>query len=188
MTCPTANMESCDKKCKCVGGPCAGTAYDCADPCDPGSEFNAATCECSPGWTSVRYRIQGTQTLIRYCCNSSPTEGCTACDGSIVPGYPQEDGGNYSEENILLTRAEWDARYSTGVNTSSPCNTYETFATLASTKTWRGPGRRWTSNDGLTSGCDPSAPADAWACVGRCDGNLSASYIDGVENNEYSYG
>jgi len=48
MACPTANMDDCTKKCKCVGGACAGLAYDCADPCPAGSEFNEATCECAP--------------------------------------------------------------------------------------------------------------------------------------------
>jgi hypothetical protein len=46
MVCPTANMDDCTKKCKCVGGPCANRAYDCADPCGVGTEFNAATCNC----------------------------------------------------------------------------------------------------------------------------------------------
>ena len=59
MTCPTADMESCDKKCKCVGGPCAGTAYDCADPCGDLEVFDEASCECvldpPPGYYSVGY-------------------------------------------------------------------------------------------------------------------------------------
>ena len=58
MTCPTADMESCDKKCKCVGGPCAGAAYDCDDPCSAGTEFDAATCSCvstTPAGPYVRF-------------------------------------------------------------------------------------------------------------------------------------
>jgi hypothetical protein len=91
------------------------------------------------------------------------------------------------EEDIIIYRNEWDARYSLGVDTESPCNTYENFATLASAKTWRGPGRRWISNDGLTSGCDLSASADSTSCVDRCDGNLPATFIDGAEVFQYFF-
>ena len=45
MACPTADMNGCNKKCKCVGGPCAGRAYDCADPCN-GGVFIEESCEC----------------------------------------------------------------------------------------------------------------------------------------------
>lgn len=52
MACPTANMDDCTKKCKCVGGACAGLAYDCSNPCGPGIEFNPATCECDDAATT----------------------------------------------------------------------------------------------------------------------------------------
>lgn len=45
MACPTANMNDCNKKCRCVGGPCADTAYNCDDPCSSGI-FVPSTCEC----------------------------------------------------------------------------------------------------------------------------------------------
>lgn len=42
-----ADMQSCDKKKKCVGGPNNGLAYTPGDECPAGLwEFNEATCEC----------------------------------------------------------------------------------------------------------------------------------------------
>jgi len=48
MACPTANMDECNPKCRCLIGDCIGLAYDCGDPCPPGEEFNKETCECEP--------------------------------------------------------------------------------------------------------------------------------------------
>ena len=189
MACPgPADMTTCGRKSRCYFGSCEGVAYDSLDPCPgEGSDFDSSICECVPTWTSIRYKVQGPLTTIAYCCNSTPQGGCSGCDGSIAPGYPVIDNSVFLEEDIVISRVEWEARYSLGVDTASPCNTYENFATLASAKTWRGPGRRWISNDSLTSGCDLSAPADNTACVSRCDGNLTASLVDAAENFEYFY-
>lgn len=45
---PAASMESCDPKCRCNSGPCAGAAFSCGDPCQGTAVFNSATCECEP--------------------------------------------------------------------------------------------------------------------------------------------
>jgi len=59
MPCPIADMDSCLKKCKCVGGACNGAAYNCEDPCGPGFDFDSARCECislyPPGLYEWRY-------------------------------------------------------------------------------------------------------------------------------------
>ena len=47
MSCPVpADMQTCDPKCRCGSGPCAGTAFSCDDPCQGSGKFNPATCEC----------------------------------------------------------------------------------------------------------------------------------------------
>ena len=82
MTCPTADMESCDKKCKCVGGPCAGLAYNCDDPCpDSNEEFNENTCSCDAINKLGLWRWIGS--ITRFCgtsCFSTQPNGTTIID------------------------------------------------------------------------------------------------------------
>jgi len=61
MSCPTADMEKCDKKCRCLVGDCIGIAYSCDDPCPTGYTFNSATCNC---------------------------DGCPQCDEEPLPTCP----------------------------------------------------------------------------------------------------
>jgi len=82
MSCPTVDMESCDKKCKCFGGPCNGLAYDCADPC-PGlyEEFNENTCSCDTTNKLGVWRWIGS--ITRFCgtsCISTQPNGTTIID------------------------------------------------------------------------------------------------------------
>ena len=182
-------VGDCNKKKRCLFGPNEGLAYTPGDECESGYEFNSATCDCESPWETMRYRVEGTKTTMRFCCNASAQEGCpVGCSGEMVPGWPQDDPDVFLEEDIIITRDEWDARYSTGVDTNDGCNTFETFATLASAKTWRGPGIRIIGNgEDFLSSCPPGADitADADACIVRCDGNLSSSYISSYEVIEY---
>jgi hypothetical protein len=87
MTCPTADMESCEKKCKCVGGPCAGLAYDCNDPCGPGFEFDAATCECISELAesfTVYFTEQRHSTQPCVGLDDDPCDGDGACPTDLV--------------------------------------------------------------------------------------------------------
>ena len=74
MTCPTADMQKCEKKCKCLSGDCIGSAYDCDNPCD-GGVFYEETCTCGIpyGNYNIYYR-QDSSGPVR--CND-PTK--TAC-------------------------------------------------------------------------------------------------------------
>jgi len=88
MSCPTADMESCDKKCKCVGGPCPGTAYDCANPCkNVDEEFDASTCQCVGitfcGCGPIRYTVtwDNYRSFASCTTNSSCTASCSQNDG-----------------------------------------------------------------------------------------------------------
>jgi hypothetical protein len=74
MSCPTADMESCDKKCKCVGGPCAGTAYDCYDPCLPDEDWIPSECRCQPQ-TSAVWEWTGTLTRTGFGSTDSIGDG-----------------------------------------------------------------------------------------------------------------
>ena len=112
MACPTANMDDCTKKCKCLGGPCDGLAYDCADPCSAGTQFNAATCDCEQifdcGCTGTQlvvywkafYKERTTscieETFQRTCSgfNSSDLSLTTTVPG-LIPGQDPEWIDNY---------------------------------------------------------------------------------------------
>lgn len=85
MAAPTpGNMENCDPKCKCPGGPYADQAFLCDDPCagqGSGCSFNCQDgCNCGDGY----YRM----TVTLY--NSGYTyQKCN--DGSVTnrPGYSE---------------------------------------------------------------------------------------------------
>lgn len=47
MALKSPDMESCNIKQRCLTGPNKGLAYDPADPCPAGTEFNATACDCS---------------------------------------------------------------------------------------------------------------------------------------------
>lgn len=189
MTLAPPDMDDCTPKLRCTSGANAGLAYTPGNECPDGYSWNESLCDCEETWTTMLYRVLGTLTNLRFCCLATwrpgDQEGCNGCSGGMVPGYPKVRPEVYQEEYIELTRAEWEARYSIGVDDQSECNTFQHYATLVSSKTWRGPGRRWTANGSLT-GCGTSS-ATAPACVVRCDGNLGASYVDGEEDITYYY-
>ena len=57
MSCPQANMENCDRKRKCLSGPCEGSVYSLSDldQCLAGEVFSESTCECIA--TGGAYRL-----------------------------------------------------------------------------------------------------------------------------------
>jgi len=66
-----ADMETCDKKAKCLFGPNEGKAYNPKDPCCGSGNFDPETCDC----TCPRYRFTTTMYIWGYTytpCNEAP--------------------------------------------------------------------------------------------------------------------
>ena len=76
MAAPTpANMDTCDPKCRCPGGPYANQAYLCSDPCEgqgTGCTFdceNGCNCGCSGETTAeIRWKVS----FATYSANCTP--------------------------------------------------------------------------------------------------------------------
>lgn len=70
-----ADMEVCTPKSRCTYGPNAGQAYDPSNPCNEGSVFNAATCDCDggTGWDSLeaKWSIRRTGTGVYAAANNT---------------------------------------------------------------------------------------------------------------------
>lgn len=58
--CPNNNLEACQPKFKCRGGPCHNYAYDPSDPCPDGTLFDRALCKCTLGNYSLPWAYNST--------------------------------------------------------------------------------------------------------------------------------
>jgi hypothetical protein len=90
MTCPTADMTSCSPKCKCLGGACHDSAYDCSQPCPSGSVFIAAECACEQvcppcGNVVGCVKTSDPNNLMRI--NHRPT--CSVASGQLISSSAQ---------------------------------------------------------------------------------------------------
>jgi hypothetical protein len=131
-------MESCGKKCKCVGGACAGLAYDCSNPCDPGFRFDAATCECISEF-ATSFRVYFTEQQH----DTQPCAGIVAepCDENGACPTTQGSGSRVISPNGTS-------------NLSFYINNFVEYQNYGSTNSWcpanvRPPGQTWADVFGV---------------------------------------
>jgi len=111
-----ADMQSCDKKKKCVGGPNNGLAYSPLDPCEQGV-FDEERCDCvSVVYNECRlYKISWTEERYDFSvCGGSSSADC-AEDG-VVTSYKEATveclhGGPYFK---VTGQGSWDFGSATG--------------------------------------------------------------------------
>jgi hypothetical protein len=93
-----ADMDSCDKKAKCIFGPNEGKAYNPKDPCCGQGVFDPATCDC----TCLRYRFTTTMYFWGYTYTTCNREERTEPQNSYTEtwiGYGR---------NIELSCIDWE--------------------------------------------------------------------------------
>lgn len=101
MTCPSpADFNTCDPKCRCPSGPCAGIAFNCKSPCPEGVIWDPSRCSCLSGGGT--YKIQ-TDTSGQY---NAAVNG-TRCFLTYFPEPYFNSLGQFVERRWFFSRQQW---------------------------------------------------------------------------------
>ena len=80
------DFESCDPKCRCLGGELAGTVYNCAKPCSQSNEeFNADSCECIEDFPIDGVNCCRSRWEIDYTVNHPTSPNCSGLPWEDIP-------------------------------------------------------------------------------------------------------
>lgn len=100
MTCPDpANFDTCEPKCRCPSGLCAGIAFNCDSPCPPGVTWSPSTCSCLSGGT---YKVTTTRTN-----QANPQNDGTRCYVTYFPEPSFNSEGQVVERRWFYNLQSW---------------------------------------------------------------------------------